>query len=326
MKPTGLSRRRFLSITAAGVALAGGGAAGAGAGADAGAGAGAGAGAEALYRWQGIALGAHATIALAHPDAERLVARARDEIARLEAIFSLYRPDSALARLNAAGRLADPPLELLECLSLCAAAHDITQGAFDPTVQPLWALYARRAEAGVRPGEAELRQALGAVGWAHVRTSADAISLARPGMALTLNGIAQGYIADRVAALLRAEGLRNVLVDTGEIAALGHPPGQAAWPVSLRDPEGRLVGRVRLGDRALATSAPLGTRIGAGGAGHILDPRSGLPAAPRWSLVSVTAPSAAWADALSTAGCLMARADFARAVGAVPGAAIAHLG
>ncbi|MCB1365040.1 MAG: FAD:protein FMN transferase [Rhodobacteraceae bacterium] len=306
---TQLSRRRFLAISAAATALAGPGRAGD------------------LYRWQGSALGARASITLDHPDAARIASRARAEIERLEGVFSLYRPDSALARLNRDGHLAGPPFELLECLGLCGAVHDATAGAFDPTVQPLWQLYAQRLERGEAPAPDEVAGMLGRIGWHHVAYDAGAVRLTRPGMALTLNGIAQGYIADRVAAMLRREGLRDVLVDTGELRALGGRPGGGAWPVSLQAGTERIPGAVALRDMALASSAPLGTVLDAQGkVGHVIDPSTGRTAPARWTLVSVTAPSAAVADALSTAGCLMARDAFASAVGGFRGAAIAYLG
>jgi thiamine biosynthesis lipoprotein len=115
-------------------------------------------------------------------------------------------------------------------------------------------------------------------------------------MALTLNGIGQGFVADCVAALLEAEGLTDILIDTGEMRALE----DRAWPV-------RTAGgaSVPLAGRALATSAPRGTCFDADGQdGHILDPRTGAPASSAWAQVSVPAPSAALADALSTAACL----------------------
>ncbi|MFV0512145.1 MAG: FAD:protein FMN transferase [Jhaorihella sp.] len=306
---TRLSRRRFLAISAAATALAGPGRA-----AD-------------LYHWQGVALGARASITLEHPDAARIADSARAEIARLEEVFSLYRPDSALARLNRDGQLAGPPFELLECLGLCGAVHDATAGAFDPTVQPLWQLYAARLQAGEAPAPGEVADTLGRVGWQYVASDAGAVRLTRPGMALTLNGIAQGYIADRVAAMLRREGLNDVLVDTGELYALGGRPGGGGWPVSLQAGSERIADAVRLRDMALASSAPLGTVLDAQGkVGHVIDPSTGRTAPARWTLVSVTAPSAAIADALSTAGCLMSRDAFAAAVGGFRGAAIAHLG
>ena len=255
--------------------------------------------AAALHTETGQALGAKVTLRLAHPDAPAIAARAMAEIARLEDIFSLYREGSALMRLNAAGTLDTPPFELLECLSLAGAVHAASDGRFDPTVQPLWALHAAAAIAGQEVTPEALTAARAQVGWERVNLDPARITLA-PGMGLTLNGIAQGYIADRVAALLEAEGLGNVLIDTGEFRALGGHPQGGAWPVKLAQGD-----TVALRGRALATSAPLGTTFDqAGRMGHILDPRSGRPVAGVWQAVSVSAPTAALADALSTAICL----------------------
>ncbi|MCB6177983.1 FAD:protein FMN transferase [Rhodobacter sp. Har01] len=276
-----LTRRRFLTVSAAalGASMAH--------------------AAEPPFVWQGIALGARATIRLSHPDAAAITARAAAEISRLEGIFSLYRADSAVMRLNATGRLDAPPPELLECLSLAGAVHGATEGLFDPTIQPLWALWAQRASAGTRPSAAELASARALGGWGEVRLDASEITLA-PGMALTLNGIAQGTIADRIAALLQAEGLTDILIDTGELRALGEQPGGGAWPVRLAQG-----GEVALCARALATSSPVGTLFDAEGRhGHILHPTTGEPALPMWRAISLSAPSAALADALSTAACL----------------------
>ena len=299
-----LSRRRFLAISAASFAWAGTGYA------------------VPLHRWQGTALGARATITLSHPEAGRITLAARAEIERLEEIFSLYRRTSALSRLNATGRLDTPPFELLDCLTLAAAAHRATGGLFDPTVQPLWDLYARSYSAGHAPSETGIALARAHGTWTDLRYDASAITL-RPGMALTLNGIAQGYIADRIARLLQAEGLSDILIDTGELRALGGDPKGGDWPVTLASPTRPRIG---LRDRALASSAPLGTTFDAGGtAGHILDPRSGRPAEPLWRLISVSADSAAMADALSTAMCLMPVGDIHAAAAAIEGAEVVHL-
>lgn len=299
-----LSRRRFLTISAASAVWAGRGHA------------------TPVHRWQGAALGARASITLSHPEAARITEAARAEIERLEQIFSLYRRSSALSQLNATGHLDAPPFELLDCLTQAAAAHRATGGLFDPSVQPLWALYARSHSAGRPPAEAEISAAMSYGGWADLRYDAGAITL-RPGMALTLNGIAQGYIADRIARLLRAEGLSDVLIDTGELRALGGHPEGGDWPVTLDNAERPLIG---LRGRALASSAPLGTVFDQGGtAGHILDPRTGKPARPIWRLVTVSAGSAAMADALSTAMCLMTRDEINAAAAAVNGVKVEHL-
>ena len=301
---TGLTRRRFSAISAAATGLAA-----------------LPARAQDLYQWRGVALGAGASIILAHPDAKAIVARAVAEIGRLETIFSLYRTDSALTALNRDGSLAAPPFELLECLSLCGRVHAATGGSFDPTVQPLWALYASRFSAGAAPTADEILTARQQVGWDRVAFDSAGIRLA-PGMALTLNGVAQGWIADRVADMLRAEGLGDILINTGELRALGGRPGGGDWPVKIATG-----GQVPLRDRALASSAPLGTTFDSGETvGHILDPRTGHPASTAWRLISISAGSAALADALSTAACLMPdRATVLAAMTAFPDSRIEAL-
>ncbi len=281
-----------------------------------------------LTQWRGVALGADASITLAHPQAETIIAGGLEEIARLEAIFSLYRPDSALTRLNAEGHLDAPPFELLECLGQCAMLHAATGGRFDPTIQPLWSLYAEHFADGRRselPPAVARDASLARIGWQRVRLDSSRISL-EPGMALSLNGIAQGYIADRLADMLRTMGLDQVLVNTGEFHAIGDDPRGGPWSVGLRAGDRILAGRVALSESALASSSAGGTFFDtAGEVGHILDPLTGVPAEPRWELVSVTAPRAWLADGLSTAFCLMDRHGIEAGLEAFPSAGLAAL-
>jgi len=262
--------------------------------------------------WSGIALGAEARIVLDHADADRLIASAVSEIRRLEGMFSLYQPGSQLSRLNNDGVLPDPGFEMIELLSICADLHARTKGAFDPTVQTLWGLYAQAISQGSSPSPEDLKVAMDRTGWQHVRFSPHEVSFARRGMGLTLNGVAQGYIADRITRLFRDRGVRNVLVNTGEISALGHAPDGGSWNVTLANSDAP---QVPLSNAAIATSAPLGTTFDTDGrVGHILDPRTGL-AGGQWSQVSVVSNSAARADGLSTAFCLMDKAGIAAAKG-----------
>lgn len=279
-----ITRRRLIAISAALAVLPAAAAAGTGTG----------------RLWTGQALGARASIRLDHPDAEAIAARVMAEIDRLENVLSLYRPDSALCRLNRNGQLAAPPFELLECLSLAGAVHRASDARFDPTIQPLWSLWANAAAAGTRPDMRAVERTRHKTGWGKLEFDAEEIRM-QPGMAITLNGIGQGYVADRIAVLLEAEGLTDILIDTGELRALGGDPHGGSWPVRLETGA-----RLSLRQRALATSAPLGTTFDQSGRdGHILDPATGLPAAATWRSVSVSAPSAAIADALATAACLM---------------------
>lgn len=263
-QPRPLTRRRFLTISAMALALP--------------------ARAEPI-RWQAQAMGAQAEVTLHAPAplAEQAIQAVQQEIARGEALFSLYDSASALVRLNRDGRLPNPDPTFCTLLRQCDKAHHLTGGAFDPTVQPLW-------QALATGGDTDAARTL--IGWPRVSISADQITLA-PGQALSLNGIAQGYVTDRVAARLRTLGLGRVLVNIGEFSALGGP-----WHLGIADPEWGLVATRTLTDRAIATSSSRATLVG--GHSHILG-----RTAPLWSSVSVETNSAALADALSTGFALM---------------------
>lgn len=249
------------------------------------------------------ALGAEARLSLFGPP--DLTARARAltwaELRRIESVFSLHDPASSLARLNAAGRLENPPAELLEVLALADRLHAATAGRFDPTVQPLWLAHARG-------GDLAATRAL--IGWDRVRWDAAAVAL-DPGQQLTLNGVAQGYATDRVTALLARQGLTRALVEIGEFRALSGP-----FRLGVEDPVHGRLGQVTLDGSACATSSPSALLL-PDGTPHILDPR-GL--GPAWSTVTVRAPTAALADGLSTALTLAPAAEARAILAAFPGA------
>lgn len=279
----------------------------------------------ALSVWKGVVLGAQASITLVHPQRERsqaLIGRCAAEIDRLESILSLYRPDSALSRLNASGDLREPPQELVELLSIALALSRDSGGAFDPTVQPLYRLYAGHFDmpgaSAAGPAPQAIAQVLRLVDYRGIDVDAQRIRLHRSGMAITLNGIAQGYVTDRVTELLRDAGFDDVLVDLGEVRVRGHRPGGGAWRAALADPRqpARTLLELPLGDEpgafaALATSAGSGTVFGTDPRiNHLLDPHSGR-SANRYLSVSVAAPRAVLADGLSTALSVLAPSSAA---------------
>lgn len=272
-----------------------------------------------LHRWSGVALGAPAEIVLRHRDAAaaaRIFGLVEAELDRLQSIFSLYRPQSALSRLNRMGVLAGPPLELVEVLSLCDSVHRATLGAFDPAVQALWAYHAEVAAGASPPDSARFAAIRAGAGWRHVSVSSERISFASSDAALTLNGVAQGYITDRIAALMRANGMINVLVGLGEIAALGARAEFSSWRVGIAGADEHPAESIDLVNAAIATSAPLATTFDAAGAeGHILDPRSGRPVKSDWRQISVIHRSAAIADALSTGMVALDRTTLTLALG-----------
>ncbi|MGI9490154.1 MAG: FAD:protein FMN transferase [Geminicoccaceae bacterium] len=279
-----LARRRFIGIAAASVLS--GPAAG---------------GAAFDVRWQGQALGAEANIVLAHHDrrrADAVLSACQEEIRRLENIFSLFRRDSAIVRLNQDGRLDGAPAALIELLGIARHFSELSDGAFDITVQPLWQAFSRGGNCPER-----VKAALELVDWRQVHVDGRAISFGRPNMAITLNGIAQGYITDRVTAMLRVHGFDRVLVNMGEYRGLGRRADGRPWRVGIGRPDGRgLFDNIALENRAIATSSPLGTSLGCEGnalAHHLFNPKTGRPATG-WRSVSVIADRAAIADGLST--------------------------
>ena len=246
-------------------------------------------------RWVGSALGAEASLTLHHPDrarAQRLAALALGEVDRLDRIFSLQRADSSLSQLNRDGRLARPPADLTIVLELAARVSALSAGAFDVTVQPLWRALAQAADGRPQPGR-ELARAAALVDWRALEVERRALRFRQPGMAITLNGIAQGYITDRIADLLRDGGLDQALVSLGETRALGRHPAGRDWLVATD------LGPVRLADDAVAVSGPPPGTASACMPG-LLDPRAGRQVAAAPTVV-VQAPRAALADALSTA-------------------------
>jgi thiamine biosynthesis lipoprotein len=235
--------------------------------------------------------------------AKRAMEAAFAEIERLEQIMSLYRPESQLSVLNRNGHLRHPHPDLLGMLRTSKSLSERSGGAFDVTVQPLWEVYSRCRWEGRLPGESELRLARAKVGWQHMRLSDDEILLEKAGCQITLNGIAQGFAADAALRVLDGHGIRHALVDAGEFAAHGRPAGRDAWKVAIKHPRRAepFAAEVPLKDFCLATSGDYETYFSPDFRdNHLLDPRTGCSPL-HFASVSVLAPTACEADALSTA-------------------------
>src|SRR5262249_22811753 len=220
-----------------------------------------------------------------------------------EAVMSRHRSDAEVSRLNK--RAGDPAgvvsVELAEVLGLARTLAAATDGAFDPTVAPVLNVWRRAGDRGRSPGAGRLREALALVGWQQIAVRGSRVALGRPGMAIDLGGFGKGVALDRIAARLRSEGCRSVILNFGEssLVAMGRPP-TGRWTVLLRHPTGGFVGEFALGGRACSTSATFGQTIGTGSraVSHVLDPRTGRPL-PVPAQVTVLARSAAVADGRS---------------------------
>src|SRR2546425_55719 len=194
-----------------------------------------------------------------------------------------------------------------------AAFKRATGGAFNVAVEPLmrvWGFHRHRASA---PTAAELAEAREAVLAAVVELDGDVARLPSAHTQLDFGAIGVGYGIDRAVELLRARGLRRAFIDvSGDMAAIGAPPGQIGWLVEIADPgrpgAGRAVATTRLRDAALATAANTESivRYGSLVAGHVMDPATGFPARALRQ-ASVGTPTAVAAGAVLTAVLLAGR-------------------
>ena len=263
-------------------------------------------------RWDGTALGAPASIQLFHNDeaqARAAITAGLDELKRLEAIFSVYRADSSISMLNREGILANAPDDFIAMLTRALSLAKISDGVYDPTIQPVWQTYFRHFTSSnpdpAGPAQHDLTAALALVDWRAVEVDAGnkRVSFARPGMGLTLNSGAQGYITDRVADVLRAHGFDRMLVDMGEPRALSAKPDGSAWRIGIANPADpdRTIVTLDVVDKCISTSGGYGTLFDSAGAfTHLIDSRTGRTA-PALQSVSVVADTGSVADGLSTA-------------------------
>ena len=241
----------------------------------------------------------------AHANADQLDAALDEAVAAIRHIerqMSLFDPHSALSRLNARGTLRQPDRDLLAVLALAGKVSAQSDGTFDVSMQPLWRLWSQASAQGALPSARAVVQARRRVNWRAVEASAAATRLNQPGMALSLNGIAQGYASDRVKAILQARGIAHALIDTGETSLLGYAPDGGNWAFGIENAalaSTETAPILTFDGRAMATSSDAHTTFSADHLHHhIMDPRTGY-SPTHWSSVTVLADSCALADALT---------------------------
>lgn len=275
-----------------------------------------------------LAMGTIATITVfadGPREAAHLADSALAEMVRLEGLLTRFGTGEGaanVATLNRERSLAEPSLELRTVLAEALRWADRSRGAFDPTVLPAVEL-ARVAN----PRPDRLEQAREAVDPRHVRLEEGAIRLAHPEARVTLDAIGKGYVVDRVAAHLRAQGLDNVLVEAGgDLTTLGVRPGRAHWRVGVRDPRSSSqLMTIDLDGRAVATSGDYENAYARDfSRHHLIDPTTCRPAL-KASAATVIAPDCTRADALSTAAFVLGPkdgVDFLESIGGVEGLVI----
>ena len=264
---------------------------------------------EKPYKKSTYVMGTRASVSIYGMDqkqAEEAAGKALHELHRLEQMMSTWNPESEVSGLNSApgGKKVKLSEELIELIDIAKQFSSLTSGAFDVTARPLSRLWGFQEGSESIPSAEAISEALGRVGHQKIITDSTGVTLP-PGTEIDLAGIAKGYGVDRCAEILRGEGVSSALIDLGgNMYAIGSPPGKRGWIVGIRNPlkTDSITGYLILRNEAVATSGNYENFVEIEGKvfGHIIDPRTGRPVSGTVRGVTVIAPTAAAADALST--------------------------
>lgn len=233
-----------------------------------------------------------------------------EEIDRLEQELSRFLPNSDISKINSlsAGETARIGPDAFNCLQQCKTLFEDTAGAFDITAGSLMKCWVNPDRSPRNPSQEEVETAHEKTGMQHIQLDENqfSVTLLNDAIHIDLGGFGKGYALDLVSDLLAEWDIENALIHGGRssVLAKGVYPGKTGWPVTLSHPNDTetLLGRLLLKDEALSSS---GLQKGE----HIIDPRSGYPAASKIAAWVIT-PDAATGDALSTALMIMTEGEI----------------
>ncbi len=243
-------------------------------------------------------------------EVNHLVEPAAEAIDALEKKISTWIPESQISKVNLHASEAPVKVsaDVISLLQACQTFYTDSQGAFDVTIGPLLDLWGFYRKQGHLPKDNEMKEALGKVGFDKVELNEteETVHFAKAGMRVDFGGIGKGLALDRAVEVLRAQGIKNALLDAGTstVYALGAAPGAAGWKVRIRSPYNKdeYLDEVMIRNESLSTSSRSESYVELDGKkyGHIFDPRTGWPVEGMLSTTAI-APMGMESDALSTA-------------------------
>ncbi|MCD6262637.1 MAG: FAD:protein FMN transferase [Deltaproteobacteria bacterium] len=253
-----------------------------------------------------LAMGTFVSITAIHKSrsqAEDAFAQAFEEINRLTSILSRFQEESPVYELNSTGKIKGIPKELKDVLIDAQALYRRSYGAFDITVKPIIDLYKECSDRGYDPDSNQIANVLQRVGGSYLKLDGNSLYFTRSNMGITLDGIAKGYIVDKVSYILKKNGIKNHLINAGgDIRTSGTAANGKKWTIAIQDPhkQRRYPDLIHMNNGAVATSGNYEVYYDKQKVfHHITNPRTGL--SPQQSVsVSVMAPTVQKADALST--------------------------
>ena len=261
-----------------------------------------------------LAMGTFVSMTLIDPSkdkAEKAIDQAFGEIDRLTRLMSRFDSITAISQLNSEGTLRDVPPEVLEIMVKSLDYYHVTDGNFDISIKPVVDLFKESfaRHANVPPSEAEIQKALLSVGSDAIHIGKKEIRFKKPGMGITLDGIAKGYIVDKASKVLAKQNIENYLINAGgDIRARGVRKDQRPWTIAIQDPHKnrQYPDIISLRDGAIATSGNYEVYFDREKMfHHIVNPKTGHSPHSTTS-VSILAKTTMDADALSTSVFIMA--------------------
>jgi thiamine biosynthesis lipoprotein len=245
-------------------------------------------------------LGTFVTIAIIHPDGNegRVALRAGfDEIYRIHDLMNAHRQSSEVGVLNREGYYEGVSDDTKHVIQRANSFSELSGGNFDITVLPVVKFWEENARKNKIPTEAEISRKLELVNYRNIVVEDKRISFRKPGMGITLAGVAKGYAVDKAIEALSRSNIRHALVNAGgDIRVIGGKGENIPWKVAIRDPRNktRTVTTVELYDQAIATSGTYRRSFN-----DIINPKVGRPAQGVLSS-TVIAEKAMDADVLAT--------------------------
>ncbi len=249
------------------------------------------------------------------------------EVRRIENLISDWIPTTPISEINRNAGIKPIKVsdELYNLVDRAIKISMITDGAFDISYASLDKIWKFDGSMKEMPTEAAIKESVSKVGYKNIILDKknSTIFLKLPGMKLGLGGIGQGYIADRVAILLKSKGVTSGIINvSGDISTWGKQPNGQQWKVGIKNPmnKNKIFAMFPLGDSAVETSGSYEKYVIFNGIrySHIIDTRTGYPAQGLVS-VSVFAKTTEVADALATGVFVLGKEKGMALVNRLPG-------
>ena len=226
-------------------------------------------------------------------------------------IFNLQNLDSEIVRLNKNKILKNPSPYLIEVIKKSQILSEQTNGNFDITVQPLWNYYYSHFILNGNsnfPDDKILKNIINSINWKNVVIDNNTIIL-KNNASITLNGIAQGWITDKVVEIINKNNIKNTLVDFGETFASGSYEAKRPWNIQIQSSEG-INTVIKLTNKAVATSSASGTMFEPTKKyNHIFNPKTGLSTS-NFDTVSIISNKAWLSDCIATSALLLSKKEL----------------